>query len=140
MTMTSHFKINRRHFLAGTAAIGALSFAGVSFAASRTLNVLRHRVHQTSLGDGHADALKDWKPANDAAVNWTTFDSNPLMDRLFREASLSSTDFSVGFMVDNRPTSEIAKLFEPLGPWLEKDPIEEFDDIAPGLVQGMTVD
>src|SRR5690606_2612496 len=56
------------------------------------------------------------------------------------EASLSSTDFSVGYMVDNRPTSEIAKLFEPLGPWQEKDPIEAFDDIAPGLVQGMTID
>lgn len=138
--MKTQLKLTRRHFLAGTAAISALSFAGVSFAASKTLNVLSHRVHQTSLGEGDADALKDWKAANDADVNWTTFDSNPLMDRLFREASLSSTDFSVGYMVDNRPTSEIAKLFEPLGPWLEKDPIEEFDDIAPGLVQGMTVD
>jgi len=138
--MTSHFKLTRRGFMAGTAAIGALSLAGPSFAASKTLNVLSHRVHQTSLGEGDADALKDWKAANDADVNWTTFDSNPLMDRLFREASLSSTDFSVGYMVDNRPTSEIAKLFEPLGPWLEKDGIEEFDDIAPGLVEGMTVD
>lgn len=138
--MTSHFKLTRRGFLAGTAAVGALSLAGPSFAASKTLNILSHRVHQTSLGEGDADALKDWKAANDAELNWTTFDSNPLMDRLFREASLSSTDFSVGYMVDNRPTSEIAKLFEPLGPWLEKDGIEEFDDIAPGLVQGMTVD
>jgi len=138
--MTSHFKLTRRGFLAGTAAVGALSLAGPSFAASKTLNILSHRVHQTSLGEGDADAMKDWKAANDAELNWTTFDSNPLMDRLFREASLSSTDFSVGYMVDNRPTSEIAKLFEPLGPWLEKDGIEEFDDIAPGLVQGMTVD
>jgi len=138
--MTSQLKLTRRGFLAGTAAVGALSLAGPSFAASKTLNILSHRVHQTSLGEGDADAMKDWKAANDAELNWTTFDSNPLMDRLFREASLSSTDFSVGYMVDNRPTSEIAKLFEPLGPWLEKDGIEEFDDIAPGLVQGMTVD
>jgi len=138
--MTSQLKLTRRGFLAGTAAVGALSLAGPSFATSKTLNILSHRVHQTSLGEGDADAMKDWKAANDAELNWTTFDSNPLMDRLFREASLSSTDFSVGYMVDNRPTSEIAKLFEPLGPWLEKDGIEEFDDIAPGLVQGMTVD
>lgn len=138
--MTQHLKLTRRGFLAGTAAIGALGIAPPSFAASKTLNVLSHRVHQTSLGEGDADALKQWKAANDADVNWTTFDSNPLMDRLFREASLSSTDFSVGYMVDNRPTSEIARMFEPLGPWLEKDGIEEFDDIAPGLVQGMTVD
>ena len=43
-------------------------------------------------------------------------------------------------MVDNRPTSQIAAMFEPLDGYLKKEPIEDFDDIAPGLVQGMTVD
>ena len=43
-------------------------------------------------------------------------------------------------MVDNRPTSQIAAMFEPLDGYLKKEPIEAFDDIAPGLVQGMTVD
>jgi multiple sugar transport system substrate-binding protein len=62
------------------------------------------------------------------------------MDRLFREASLPQTDFGVGFLVDNRPTSEIAKLFEPLEARQKADPIEAFEDLAPGLVQGMTVD
>jgi multiple sugar transport system substrate-binding protein len=132
----------RRDLLRYGAALGALACAGPAFAATRTLNVLAHRVHQASLGEteGGTDLLAAWKKANDADVAWTTFDSNPLMDRLFREASLPQTEFSVGFMVDNRPTSEIAKLFEPLDARQKADPIEAFEDIAPGLVQGMTVD
>jgi len=77
---------------------------------------------------------------NDADISFTTFDSNPLQDRLFREASLTETDYGVGYIIDNRPTSEIASLFEPLNDLTVSDPIEDFDDIAHGLVQGMTVD
>lgn len=132
--------LTRRNFL-GTAMGGAAVLAaGPAFAAGKTLNVLSHKVHQTVLGTGDGDLLKDWKSANDADVTWTTFDSNPLQDRLFREASLSSTDFNVGYIIDNRPTKQIAAMFEPLDAYLQKDAIEDFDDIAPGLVQGMTVD
>jgi multiple sugar transport system substrate-binding protein len=140
MSDKSAYALTRRGFL-GTALGGAAMLAAhPSWAAGKTLNVLSHKVHQTVLGSGDGDLLKDWKKANDADIVFTTFDSNPLQDRLFREASLSETEYGVGYMVDNRPTSEIAKLFEPLGPWQEKDAIEDFGDIAPGLVRGMTVD
>jgi multiple sugar transport system substrate-binding protein len=136
----STFALTRRGFL-GTALGGAAALATApSLAAAKTLNVLSHKVHQTVLGADANDLLANWKAANDADVSWTTFDSNPLQDRLFREASLGSTDYSVGYMIDNRPTSEIAALFEPLDPYMSSDPIEEFDDIAPGLIQGMTID
>jgi multiple sugar transport system substrate-binding protein len=131
--------ITRRHLL-GTALGGAaILTAGRSLAAGKTLNVLSHKVHQTVLGTGDGDLLKDWRSANNADIAWSTFDSNPLQDRLFREASLNSTEFNVGYMVDNRPTSQIAAMFEPLDEYQKKEPIEAFDDIAPGLVQGMTV-
>lgn len=140
MSDKSLTNITRRGFL-GTAMGGAAMFAaGPSFAAGKTVNVLSHKVHQTVLGTGDGDLLKDWRAANDADVVWTTFDSNPLQDRLFREASLSTTDFNVGYIVDNRPTKQIAAMFEPLDGYLKKDAIEDFGDIAPGLVQGMTVD
>jgi multiple sugar transport system substrate-binding protein len=139
MTYRTTLDITRRGCL-GTALGGAAVLAaGPSWAAAKTLNVLSHKVHETVLGTGDGDLLKDWKAANDAAVTFTTFDSNPLMDRLFREASLPQTDYSVGYIVDNRPTAEIASLFEPLDDMLKSDPIEDFGDIAPGLVQGMTV-
>jgi multiple sugar transport system substrate-binding protein len=140
MSAKSPTSITRRHLL-GTALGGAaILAAGRSLAAGKTLNVLSHKVHQTVLGTGDGDLLKDWRSANDTDIAWSTFDSNPLQDRLFREASLNSTEFNLGYMVDNRPTSQIAAMFDPLDGYLKKEPIEAFDDIAPGLVQGMTVD
>ena len=135
------FNLTRRGFL-GTTLGGAAALAiRPAWAAAKTLNILSHKVHETVLGiGGENDLIKDWKAGNDADTVFTTFDSNPLMDRLFREASLGETDYGVGYMVDNRPTSEIASLFEPLDTMLKDDPIEDFGDIAPGLVQGMTVD
>ncbi len=133
-------KLTRRAFVAGaTGAAAALAVRPAS-AAGKTLNVLSHKVHQTVLGSGDGDLMAGWRKANDAEIAFTTFDSNPLQDRLFREASLKETEYGVGYLIDNRPTSQIAALFEPLGPYQDKDAIEDFGDIAPGLVQGMTVD
>jgi multiple sugar transport system substrate-binding protein len=141
MSKVNASRLSRRQFL-GTAAGGmALAAAGPVLAQSNTtLQVLSHKVHQTSLGEGEKDLLAAWKRENNIEVAFTTLDSNPLMDRLFREASLAQSDFSVGFMVDNRPTKQNATLFESLREWQAKDPIEAFDDIAPGLVKGMTID
>jgi multiple sugar transport system substrate-binding protein len=140
MSKQTKLQLSRRAFM-GTAIIGGAAFATrPSWAAGKTLNVLSHKVHQAVLGTGDGDLLKDWRKANDADVVFTTFDSNPLQDRLFREASLKETDFSVGYLIDNRPTSQIASLFEPLEPYQKQNPIEDFGDIAPGLVQGMTID
>ena len=134
------FEITRRAVVA-TAIGGAAAMAfRPAWAAGKTLNVLSHKVHEAVLGTDDKDLLKDWKASNDVDVVFTTFDSNPLQDRLFREASLPETDYGVGYMIDNRPTSEIAALFEPLDEYQKNDPIEDFGDIAPGLVQGMTVD
>ena len=134
-------RLSRRHFM-GTAAAGAAALAaGPSFAAGKTLNILSHRVHQAVLmPEGKEDLLAGWKAANDVALEFTTLDSNPLQDRLFLEAGLPSTDFGVGYIIDNRPTSDIAKLFHPLDDFLASAPIENFDDIAPGLRQALTVD
>jgi multiple sugar transport system substrate-binding protein len=140
MSYETAFRLNRRTFLGGAVSGLALMAAGPAFAQGKTLQVLSHRVHQTSLGEGDADMLAGWKAENNAEVAFTTLDSNPLMDRLFREASLAQTDFSVGYMVDNRPTSDNAKLFEDLQAYQDADPIEDFEDIAQGLVRGMTID
>lgn len=133
-------KLTRRAFVAGSAGVAATLAIGPTLAASKTLNVLSHKVHQTVLGSGDGDLMTGWRKANDAEIAFTTFDSNPLQDRLFREASLKETEYGVGYLIDNRPTSQIAALFEPLGPYQDKEAIEDFADIAPGLVQGMTVD
>src|SRR4051812_14706961 len=111
-----------RRAVMGTALAGAAALAvRPAWAAGKTLNVLSHMVHQTVLGSGDGDLLRDWRSANNVEIVWTTFDSNPLQDRLFREASLSSTDFSVGYIIDNRPTAQIAAMFEPLDSYQQKE-------------------
>jgi multiple sugar transport system substrate-binding protein len=132
--------LTRRQTLAASLAGAALAAAPRRLlAASKTLNVLCHRVHQTSLTTGPAgDLTKAWSQANDATCEWTTFDSNPLQDRLFREASLDSTDFGVGFLVNSRATSDAATLMHPLDAYQASAAIEDFGDIAPGLTAAMT--
>ena len=78
-------KWTRRQVL-GSALAGAASLAGgvPAWAAAKTLNVLGHRVHQNSLTTGVAgDLAKPWRDSHDADIVWTTFDTDPLQDRLF---------------------------------------------------------
>ena len=124
--------------LGGTA---AMLGASPLWAQGKTLNILSHRVHQVCLTEGPAgDLLGKWRAAQGATAAWTTFDSNPLQDRLFREASLGSTDFGVGYLVSSRATPTAAKLLLPLDDYLAKAPIEDFGDIAQGMVGGMRFD
>jgi multiple sugar transport system substrate-binding protein len=134
-------KITRRALLATAAAAGAAgAFGRRTRAETGTLNVLSHRVHQANLTTGAAgNVLKPWEDKTGTQVAWTTLDSNPLQDRLFREASLGETEFNVGYVIDNRMTADVASLFAPLDDFQKSAPIEDFDDIAAGLRQAMTV-
>ena len=129
---------NRRRVLQAAAGVGALGATWPLQAADKKLNILCHRVHQTSLTQGPAgDLTKPWRDANNTECVWTSFDSNPLQDRLFREASLGSTDFGVGFLVNSRATASAASLMQPLDGYLSRAGIEDMADIAPGLLQAM---
>src|SRR5688500_13322783 len=135
------WKVTRRQAI-GSALAGAavLATGRPALPAARTLNILAHRVHQNSLTTGAAgDLTKSWRETNDTDCAWTTFDTNPLQDRLFREASLGSTDFGVGFLVNSRATPDVATLLQPLDAYQAKTTIEDFSDIAPGLVAAMTI-
>lgn len=135
--------LSRRQTLRGALGVAAVLAATPhrGFAASKTLNILAHRVHQNSLTTGPAgDLTKAWRDANDANCEWATFDTNPLQDRLFREASLDRTDFGVGFLVNSRATTAAASLLHPLDAYQSSAPIEDFADIAPGLVSAMRFD
>jgi multiple sugar transport system substrate-binding protein len=135
-------KLTRRQALAGAAAAGAFLATGrPGLAASKKLNVLCHRVHQLCLTTGAAgDLTQKWREANDAEIAWTTFDVDALQDRLFREASLDKTDFSLAYLVNSRATPNAARVLQPLNDYMSKSAIEAFDDIAPGLVKTMTID
>lgn len=128
--------ITRRAALAAGAAVLALP----ARAQGAPLQVLSHRVHQTVATAGQGgDATAPWRQASGQAVQWTTFDTGPLWERLQREATLPATTIDVGFVLNTMITPRAAQLFEPLGPYMARDPIEAPDDLFPGLVAGMQV-
>ena len=137
----NHHWTRRQTLKSAAGAAAALLSARPAWAAGQTLNILAHRVHQISLTEGPAgDLTNAWRAANDTDCAWATFDSNPLQDRLFREASLDKTDFGVGFVVNSRATPGAAALLQPLDAFQARAPIEDFADIAPGLVAAMRFD
>ena len=80
-----------------------------------------------------------WSKDKGIPVEWTTFDTGPLQERLFREASLGETSVDVGLVLNTQAVPRTASLFEPLDGYLARDPIPDMADVFPGLVSGMTV-
>ncbi|WP_342364248.1 ABC transporter substrate-binding protein [Terrarubrum flagellatum] len=103
------------------------------------LQVFAHRVHKTVTAGQGGDATSAWTKAMNVNVEWTTFDTGPLQERLFREAALTETLIDVGFILNTQAVPKTAALFEPLDAFLKKDPIEAPDDVFPGLMRGMSV-
>jgi multiple sugar transport system substrate-binding protein len=131
--------LTRRGLLASTIAAAA-ALPRPSLGAEQTLNVLCHRVHKACLTGGVAgDLTAPWCQANNATISWSTFDTDPLQDRLFREASLDKTDFGVAYLVNSRATPNAAKLLQPLDPYQAKLPVTDMADIAAGLTKAMTI-
>jgi multiple sugar transport system substrate-binding protein len=132
-------RLTRRGLLGSALAGTALAtIARPARAASKRLDIIAHRVHQLCLTTGAAgDLTAPWRQANDADIAWATFDSNPLQDRLFREASLSASDVGVAYLVNSRATPNAANVLLPLDSYQAQAPIEDLADIATGLTEAM---
>ena len=134
---------SRRRFVAGGAASVATlpAIGSLAHAQAKAVNVFAHRVHKNvSQGSGGGDVTRWFQQASGAKVEWATFDTGPLHDRVFREASLDSTTIDVAYLLNTYATPRISTLFEPLDAYMKKDPIESFDDIFPGLVDAVRID
>ncbi len=130
--------IDRRTILAGGAAV-ALTSPARGQSANRPLQVFSHRVHRSVAVGQQGDATAAWTAATNTPVEWTTFDVGPLQERLFRELALPETTVDVGFLVNFQAVPRVAPLFEPLGPYMARDPIEGVADVFPGLMKGMEI-
>jgi multiple sugar transport system substrate-binding protein len=128
--------ISRRTLLGAAAALPALT----ARAQGAPLAVFSHRVHQTVATGAQGGNIADaWTRAGNPAVQWTTFDTGPLSERLFREASLGETSVDVGFVLNPQVVPRVAALFEPLDAWMARDPIEAPEDVFKGLLDGFRV-
>ncbi|GIX09002.1 ABC transporter substrate-binding protein [Elioraea sp.] len=131
--------LDRRTLIRGTAL--AAAFAGSATRAQpQKLSIYAHRVHRTVATSGQGgDITAGWSQRTGIAVEWVTFDTGPLQERLFREASLSETSVDIGFLLNTQTVPRITTLFEPLDEYMARDPVEDPDDIFPGMIRGMTI-
>lgn len=138
--MSQEATLDRRQFGSGILGLTFAGLGGPALAQTGPFNVFTHRVMQTvATGAQGGDITRDWAQANGVTVQWTTFDTGPLQERLFREASLGETSVDVGFVVNTQVVPRAASLFEPLDEYLRKDPVEDIADIFTGLMEGMKV-
>ncbi|MBD3306195.1 extracellular solute-binding protein [candidate division KSB3 bacterium] len=121
--------------------IGTVATASYS-ADPITLEIVGHRVHKliATKGDG-GDIVTPWVEQNPMveAVTWNTLEIGPIHDRLFREASLPSTEVGVAYLLNTHALPRVANLLEPLNEWLEKKPIDEFEaNFGGGMLDALT--
>lgn len=133
--------IDRRTLIgSGAAFLGASFLPDAARSQTAPLNLFTHKVMQTvALGSQGGDITRKWQQETGVSIQWTTFDTGPLQERLFREAALGETSVDVGFLLNAQAAPKVLDLFEPLDAYLVKDPVEDLPDIFPGLMNGMRV-
>lgn len=122
----------------------ALATAGSGMAQEpRTLTIISHNVHKTAATGGDLanaqDIAGEWAERNNVTLNWVTLDIGPLHDRLLREASLNETSVDLSAVLNTRVVPNVARLLEPLDPYLEANPIEDFEGISQGLLAATVI-
>jgi multiple sugar transport system substrate-binding protein len=131
--------------IAGTVLAG-LAMVGQGVAQDpTTLTIISHRVHENvarGLGAGTAggDIMGEWAKAHNVTLNWITADIDPMHDRLLRELTLPQGSIDVAFVINKYATPRLTRMLEPLGPYMEKSPIEAADGIPQKLLDGLTLD
>ncbi len=117
--------------LAGTAALAAPAIAR---AQAPKFVVVSHVVHRNvATGEKGGDSTAPFRAASGREVEWLTFGVEAVNERAFREASLAQGGVDVAFILDRFGGPQIAGLFEDLGEWQKRDPIEGFDEISAGM-------
>jgi multiple sugar transport system substrate-binding protein len=135
-------RISRRGALALSAAAIAALADRRAFAQAGELTVFGHRVHQAAATSGPGgDATESFRKQSGSNISWVTLgDVNAIHERLLREATLSSTSLDIAYLLNGRAVPRNLRLFEPLDAMQKDAPIEDFADIAPGLVSPLTLD
>ncbi len=135
--MAKTIRNSRRAFLSAAAGVAAASLGTRRAAAqvrTRRLTLISHRVHQdVTKGPAH-DVLAEFRPAEGQLdLNWLTFGTPEVQDRVFREAALRSTEVNVGYILPHWLYPEIGERFLPLDALDRARPLDR-NDIFDGML------
>lgn len=132
MTITRR-RIGRLGLSAGIAA-GALPRIAIGQAKPAKLTIMSHAVHRNvATGAQAGDSTAAWRQKNGVELEWITFSVEGVHERVYREASLAAGSADMVFLLERFGGPHIADMFEDLGVWQQRDPIEAFDEIGAGM-------
>ncbi|MBL8702786.1 MAG: extracellular solute-binding protein [Alphaproteobacteria bacterium] len=98
------------------------------------LTIMSHAVHRAvATGAKAGDSTAAWRQSTGVDVEWITFSVEGVHERVYREASLSEGAADIAFLLERYGGPHIAPLFEDLGEWHKRDPIEDLDEIGAGM-------
>jgi multiple sugar transport system substrate-binding protein len=123
----------------GTAALGALGASAMrapAIAQGRPakLTIMSHAVHRAvATGAKGGDSTAAWRQRTGLDAEWITFSVEGVHERVYREASLADGNVDIAFLLERYGGPHIATMFEDLGEWQKRDPIEHFDEIGEGM-------
>jgi multiple sugar transport system substrate-binding protein len=121
-----------------TTGVALLAAPALAQGKPEKLVIMGHAVHRNvATGAKGGDAAGEWAAANGVKLEWLTFGVPEVHDRLYREATLSAGSVDLGLVANRYIGPRIATMFEPIEEFLQRDPIEDFADIAPGMVETM---
>ena len=124
------------HALFGAFAAAVLVGSTPAFAQAKPdkLVVMSHAVHKGAVtGEKGGDSSAEWQKKNGVGVEWLTFGVEAVHERVYREASLSSGTVDIAFILERYSGPQVARLFEDLGEYQKRDPIEDFEEISAGM-------
>jgi multiple sugar transport system substrate-binding protein len=127
----------RRQMVAGALGVlGATTARAPAIAQARAtkLTIMSHAVHKAvATGAKGGDSTAAWRQRTGLDAEWITFSVEGVHERVYREASLADGNVDIAFLLERYGGPHIAALFEDLGEWQKRDPIEHFDEIGEGM-------
>jgi multiple sugar transport system substrate-binding protein len=98
------------------------------------LVIMSHAVHKAAVtGEKGGDSSADWQKRTGVGTEWLTFGVEAVHERVYREASLADGKVDIAFILERYSGPQVARLFEDLGQYQAKDPIEDFEEISAGM-------
>lgn len=98
------------------------------------MTIMSHAVHRAvATGAKAGDSTAEWRQRQGIELEWITFSVEGVHERVYREASLGEGAADIAFILERFGGPHIAGLFEDLGAYQKRDPIEAFDEIGAGM-------
>ena len=102
-----------------------------------------HSVHQEvaegTRGGAKINVIGEFKKQFNVELEWVTIPWDQMQDKVLRELSIPTSDVDLVFVVQDWATPTTLGMLESLDPYMKRDPIGDFQDVAPGMVATFTL-